>query len=175
METSSLWRGVWYVYWSQNTRREQRRCLELIKDYDPTIHYKPDQANVVIDALSRKVVVTTVATLSSELERRGNRSVEIQKTLESNILERIRQAHEQDRLLMQVARRVSEGRVAPFTINCAEAVRFQGRLCILQKAQAKEVILKKNHCTPYSSSWWDQDVSWSKANFLVEADASRCG
>ena len=86
------------------------------------------------DALSRKVVVTTVAILPSELERRGNRSAEILKTLESDILERIRQAHDQDRLLMQVARRVFEGRVAPFTINGAEAVRFQGRLCILQKA-----------------------------------------
>ena len=32
----------------------QRRWLELMKDYDITIHYHPGKANVVTDALSRK-------------------------------------------------------------------------------------------------------------------------
>jgi hypothetical protein len=35
----------------------QRRWLELIKDYDLEIHYHPEKANVVADALSRKVPV----------------------------------------------------------------------------------------------------------------------
>jgi hypothetical protein len=33
----------------------QRRWLELIKDYDQEVHYHPGKANVVADALSRKV------------------------------------------------------------------------------------------------------------------------
>ncbi|CAL2258532.1 unnamed protein product [Prunus armeniaca] len=32
----------------------QRRCLELIKDYDCTIEYHLGRANMVADALSRK-------------------------------------------------------------------------------------------------------------------------
>ena len=32
----------------------QRRWLELLKDYDLTIHYHISKANVVADALSRK-------------------------------------------------------------------------------------------------------------------------
>jgi hypothetical protein len=35
----------------------QRRWLELIKDYDVTLQYHPDKANVVADALSRKAYV----------------------------------------------------------------------------------------------------------------------
>jgi hypothetical protein len=30
----------------------QRRCIELIKDYDLGIQYHPDNANLVADALS---------------------------------------------------------------------------------------------------------------------------
>ena len=33
---------------------QQRRWLELIKDYDLEVHYHPSKANVVADALSRK-------------------------------------------------------------------------------------------------------------------------
>jgi hypothetical protein len=32
----------------------QRRWIELIKDYDLSIHYHPGKANVVADALSRE-------------------------------------------------------------------------------------------------------------------------
>ena len=34
----------------------QRRWLELIKDYDLEVHYHPGKANVVADALSRKLL-----------------------------------------------------------------------------------------------------------------------
>jgi hypothetical protein len=32
----------------------QRRWLELIKDYELEVHYHPEKANVVVDALSCK-------------------------------------------------------------------------------------------------------------------------
>jgi hypothetical protein len=35
--------------------KRQRRWLELIKDYDLEVHYQPGKANVVADALSRKL------------------------------------------------------------------------------------------------------------------------
>ena len=32
----------------------QRRWMEFLEDYDFTLHYHPDKANVVADALNRK-------------------------------------------------------------------------------------------------------------------------
>ena len=32
----------------------QRRWMEYLEDYDFTLHYHPDKANVVADALNRK-------------------------------------------------------------------------------------------------------------------------
>jgi isochorismate hydrolase len=39
----------------------QRRWLELIKDYELEIHYHLGKANVVADALSRKIQVNMMA------------------------------------------------------------------------------------------------------------------
>ena len=36
--------------------------MELIKDYDMKLHYRPGKANVVADALSRKSYVNTLMT-----------------------------------------------------------------------------------------------------------------
>jgi hypothetical protein len=43
-----------YFFTQPNLNMRQRRWLELIKDYDLEIHYHPDKANVVTDALSHK-------------------------------------------------------------------------------------------------------------------------
>ena len=41
----------------------QHRWMEYLKDYDFTLHYHPDKANVVADALNRKSqgVLTSIA------------------------------------------------------------------------------------------------------------------
>jgi hypothetical protein len=46
----------------------QRRWLELIKNYDLEIHYHPGKANVVVDALSRKVHCNYLPTVSITVE-----------------------------------------------------------------------------------------------------------
>nr|GFA85883.1 putative reverse transcriptase domain-containing protein [Tanacetum cinerariifolium] len=43
-----------YIFTQRELNMRQRRCLELLKDYDTNIQYHPRKANVVADALSRK-------------------------------------------------------------------------------------------------------------------------
>jgi hypothetical protein len=44
-----------YIFTKLELNMRQRRWLELIKDYDLEVHYHPGKANVIADALSRKV------------------------------------------------------------------------------------------------------------------------
>jgi hypothetical protein len=44
-----------YIFTQADLNMTQRRWLELIKDYDLEVHYHPGKANVVADALSRKL------------------------------------------------------------------------------------------------------------------------
>ena len=47
---------VFNIFFTQKELNlKQRRWLELIKDYDCTIEYHPRKANVVADALSRRL------------------------------------------------------------------------------------------------------------------------
>jgi hypothetical protein len=43
-----------YIFTQKELNMRQRRWIELIKDYDLSIHYHPGKANVVADAFSRE-------------------------------------------------------------------------------------------------------------------------
>jgi hypothetical protein len=48
-----------YIFTQSGLNMRQMRWLELIKDYDLEVHYHPGKANVVADALRRKVHCVT--------------------------------------------------------------------------------------------------------------------
>jgi hypothetical protein len=43
-----------YIFTQPDLNMRQRRWLELIKDYELEVHYHPEKANIIVDALSRK-------------------------------------------------------------------------------------------------------------------------
>ena len=47
-------KSLQYIQQQRDLNLRQRRCVELLKDYDFQILYHPGKANVVADALSRK-------------------------------------------------------------------------------------------------------------------------
>ena len=84
----------------------QHRWLELIKDYDLSIHYHPGKANVVVDALSRSGVPKVALPLIADLDRLGialcyvgTASEEARMLIQSSLMERVHAAQQQDHLL----------------------------------------------------------------------------
>jgi hypothetical protein len=62
-----------YIFTQPDLNMRQRRWLELIKDYELEVHYQPGKANVVVDALSRKVHCNYLPTVRSTREESSTR------------------------------------------------------------------------------------------------------
>jgi hypothetical protein len=103
-----------YIFAQKELNLRQRWWLELIKDYDLSIHYHPGKANVVVDALSRSGVPKVALPLIADLNRLGlalcyvgTTSEEIRMLIQSSLMERVRAARQQDRLLQEAQKRVA--------------------------------------------------------------------
>jgi len=66
-----------YIFIAKELKLRQRRWSELLKDYDLQLQYHLGKANIVADALSRKMqhsfynIMITQMTLLKELENMG--------------------------------------------------------------------------------------------------------
>ena len=52
-------KSIQYVFTQRELNLRQRRWLELLKNYDMNVHYNPDKANIVDDALSKMSIGIT--------------------------------------------------------------------------------------------------------------------
>jgi hypothetical protein len=126
-----------YIFTQKELNLRQHRWLKLIKDYDLSIHYHLGKANVVADALSRFGVPKVALPLIADLDRMGvalcyvgTAREETRMLIQSSLLERVRVAQQQDRLLQEARKRVGDGKPREFTIDENDLVYFRGRLCV---------------------------------------------
>ena len=99
-----------------NLNMRQCRWLDVVKDYDCEILYHPGKANVVANALSRKVVAASI------------RDIYLRMTVITPILEQIREAQVDG--LKQERRKCERivGRVASFDFDSHGLLTLHGRV-----------------------------------------------
>ncbi|KAL0543938.1 hypothetical protein IC582_019044 [Cucumis melo] len=172
----------------------QRRWLELVKDYDCEILYHLGKANVVADALSRKVahsatLITKQAPLLRDLERAeiavsvGEVTSQLaQLTVQPTLRQRIIVAQLNDPYLVEKHLLVEAGQSQDFSISSDDGLTFDGRLCVPEDSAVKVELLNEAHSSPFSMHprstkmyqdlrcvyWW-RNMKREVANFV-----SRC-
>jgi hypothetical protein len=155
-----------YIFSQKELNMRQRRWLELLKDYDLTIHYHPGKANVVADALSRKSGSSLASIITSQVEvfedmRRLDLHVCVkgiaaqlsQMSLQPTLMEEIRRSQEETideefHKLKQRASHVDEK--ADFKVGSDGLVRYRGRLAIPRGSSVIPIVLQEAHYTPYT-------------------------
>ncbi|KAL4032214.1 hypothetical protein IC575_005282 [Cucumis melo] len=127
-----------YFFTQKELNMRQRRWLELVKDYDCEILYHPGKANVVADALSRKVahsaaLITKQAPLLMDFER-------------AEIAVSVGEVTSQ----LAVRRLVEAGQGEDFSISFDDGLTFDGRLCVLEDSAVKAELLTEVHSSPFT-------------------------
>ncbi|KAA0059244.1 pol protein [Cucumis melo var. makuwa] len=138
-----------------------RRWLKLVKDYDSEILYHPGKANVVADALSRKVapsaaLIMKQAPLLRDFERAeivvsvGEVTSQLaQLSVQPTLRQRIIVAQLKDPYLVEKRRLVEIGQGEDFSISSDDDLTFKGRLCVLKDSAVKTKLLTEAHSSPF--------------------------
>ncbi|KAL4018090.1 hypothetical protein IC575_021680 [Cucumis melo] len=141
---------------------KQRRWLELVKDYDCEILYHPGKANVVSDALRRKVshsaaLITRQAPLHRDFERAeiavsvGAVTMQLaQLTVQSTLRQKIIDAQSHDPDLAEKRGLAEAGQAVEFSISSDGGLLFERRLCVPSDSAVKTELLSEAHNSPFS-------------------------
>ena len=149
-----------YIFTQKELNMRQRRWLELIKDYDLSIQYHPGKANVVADALSRKVYVNglTAGELPEDLCK-GFKDLRLEVVPEGFLaslevqpllVDKIKEAQKGDKVMEEIKKNLSEGKAKGFREDENGTMWFGKRICVPQDEALRKLILQEAHDSPYS-------------------------
>jgi hypothetical protein len=181
-----------YIFTQPDLNMRQRRWLELIKDYELEVHYHPEKANVVADALSHKahcnyspvVLLTGEESSTRVLSDLSLFNITLMTTLRAEIIA----AQKIDESMGHIKRRMQEGvpRVACFREDAEGTLWFKERLVVPKREALKKKILDEAHTSRYSihpgstkmyhdlrqQFWWTR-MKCETAHYVSDCDTCR--
>jgi hypothetical protein len=184
-----------YIFTQSDLNMRQGRWLEFIKDYDLEVHYHPGKANVVADALSRKVhcnhlELEPVSDPLCEEMRKLNLEVVEQGNLyalaaESNLYDRIVTSQRNDEDIQIIKQKLAEGdpKYTCFQKDHKDVIWFGKRLVVPVDPEIRKTIFDEAHMSKFSidpgstkiyqdlkQNFWWSNMKVDIAKYVAECD-----
>jgi hypothetical protein len=184
-----------YIFTQSELNTRQRRWLELIKDYDLEVHYHLGKANVVVDALSRKVHCNCLTVESNsealcedlkklrlEIVEQGNLNA---ISAESNLYDRIVLAQLNDEGVQLIKQKLAEEdpKYSCFDKDAKDVVWFEQRLVVPVDPELQKEIFDEAHLSNFSihpgstkmyqdlrKNFWWSNMKVDIAKYVAECD-----
>jgi hypothetical protein len=181
-----------YIFTQSELNMRQRRWLELIKDYDLEIHYHPGKANVVADALSRKMFCHCLTvrgpdtTICQEMEKLNlgivQQGVLINVKLELVLLQRIIDAQRIDKGMKYIHEKMEVGKANCFRKDNQGVIWFKDRIVVPKDVEVCQQVLDEAHLSRYSihpgNTKMYQDLKqhywWTKMKIEIARYVAKC-
>ncbi|WVZ65846.1 hypothetical protein U9M48_015145 [Paspalum notatum var. saurae] len=147
-----------YIFTQPDLNLRQRRWLELIKDFDMSIHYHPGKANVVADALSRKAYgkewIPKNKHLKEDLMKLNMHIVQEPKqgllAVQPTLTEQIREDQKTDDEVQKAIQRISTTPTPEFRVDEKGTLWFKNRICVPKTGVTRKIIMEEAHNSAYS-------------------------
>jgi hypothetical protein len=151
-------KSIKYIFTQPNLNLRQRRWLELINDYNLEIHYHPDKANVVVDALSQKAYCHHLVTQKPKLCEKVRKlnliivphSLNYNLTVHPILDGQIKEAQKDDEELVKIKVQTGENKAPHFRVGQYGILWFKKRLCVPEQCHFKNTIMDEAHNSIYS-------------------------
>ncbi|KAA3466328.1 DNA/RNA polymerases superfamily protein [Gossypium australe] len=138
-----------YLITQKELNLRQRRWIELLKDYDCSIEYHPGKANVVADALSRKVV-SDLRAMFARLSLFKDGSLLAELHVKPTWVDQIKEKQMLDQPLVSRFQQVKKGETEELRLNSEGVLCFRGRVCVPRASKLRQSILQEVHSSPYA-------------------------
>ncbi|KAG8472826.1 hypothetical protein CXB51_034699 [Gossypium anomalum] len=133
-----------YLMSPKDLNLRQRRWLELLKDYELVIDYHPGKANVVVDALSRKLLFTLRA-MNTRLKILNDGLILAELRARPMFLQEICEARKNDQDFQTKRKQCEADTGSDFRISSDDCLMFKNQICVPKNDELIQKILHEAH------------------------------